>query len=180
MAELENSETEQNQEPQPVVRKKKFAVGNISKKMWTIIGASFFVILAVGIYFSPLGPKFKSQSPSDEEGLSLEEKAKKAREITYLQLPDMVVNLKNSKGKNTFLKAIFTLQIANEKEREHINYFVPLITDQFQTFLREMDVEDIQGAAGIERIRQELLIRINQVITTFKVKEVLVKEFIVQ
>ncbi|MBP9753238.1 MAG: flagellar basal body-associated FliL family protein [Proteobacteria bacterium] len=177
MAEEQEIDTENSQAEaaKPLIKKGKFDVKRILKPL--IIIGSIVVVLG-GVFLSPIGSKlFNNKS---EEAISEEERAKKAREITYLPLPETVVNIKNPKGKNTFLKASFTLLISNEKEREHINYFVPLINDQFQTYLREMDVEDIQGAAGIERIRQELLIRINQVITPFKVKEVLVKEFLVQ
>ena len=43
-----------------------------------------------------------------------------------------------------------------------------------------MNVVDIQGASGIERIRQELLIRINQLVKPHKILEILVKDFLVQ
>ncbi|CAO5674268.1 MAG: hypothetical protein HEEMFOPI_00029 [Holosporales bacterium] len=177
MAEEENTKEEAKKDLAKADQKK-LDIKNAAKKILIIVGS--IIIVVIGIFFSPIGSKFFKEKPTTEDGLSDEDKAKKAREITYLPLPETIVNIKNPKGKNTFLKASFVLQIANEKEREHINYFIPLINDQFQTYLREMDVDDIQGAAGIERIRQELLIRINQVITPFKVKEVLVKEFLVQ
>jgi flagellar FliL protein len=181
MADADNDST--NLDEKNIAQKKKFDIKQLSKKSWIIIGTVVFVLLLLAvIFFTPIKDKIfspKVQVDSDEN-LSDEEKAKKAREVTYLPLPDTVVNLRNAKGRNTFLKASFVLQIHNDKEREHINYFIPVISDQFQTFLREMDVDDIQGAAGIERVRQELLIRINRVIAPFKVKEVLVREFLVQ
>lgn len=144
-----------------------------------IIGGGAFFFLSKG----KKAEEKKEEEPTaqvEEEGGSSEDKDKKAKEKTFLPLPELIVNLKNAKGKNTILRATFVLYMANEKNREHVSHYIPLITDQFQTFLRELDVVDVQGSSGIERIRQELLSRINQIVAPIKVKEVLVKDFLVQ
>jgi len=56
----------------------------------------------------------------------------------------------------------------------------PRFIDQFQMFLRELDLEDIRGAAGLQRVRQELLTRVNTITAPIKVRNVLFKEFLVQ
>ena len=38
---------------------------------------------------------------------------------------------------------------------------MPRIVDNFQVYLRELRIEDLQGAAGIYRLREELLLRVN-------------------
>jgi flagellar FliL protein len=56
----------------------------------------------------------------------------------------------------------------------------PRVIDQFQTYLREMRVEDLRGSAGIYRLRQELLYRVNIAADPVKVKDVLFQEMLIQ
>lgn len=146
-----------------------------------VLGTGFVAMAA--ILFTPLGNSFLNKEQKQEsKGLFGDPNVNGDlnRQVTFLPLPELLVNLKPYRGKTAILKATFVLQIAEEKEREEINHFTPIITDQFQTFLREMNVTDLQGASGIERIRQELLVRINQIVKPYKVMEVLVKDFLIQ
>jgi len=56
----------------------------------------------------------------------------------------------------------------------------PRVVDQFQTFLREMRIQDLRGSAGIYRLRQELLYRVNLAAQPVKVKDVLFQEILIQ
>jgi flagellar FliL protein len=57
---------------------------------------------------------------------------------------------------------------------------LPRIVDNFQVYLRELRLEDLQGAAGMYRLREELLNRVNAAVRPAQVKDVLFKEMIVQ
>jgi len=57
---------------------------------------------------------------------------------------------------------------------------LPRIIDNFQVYLRELRVGDLKGSAGIYRLREELLTRVNSAIAPSKVKGVLFKEMLVQ
>ena len=54
------------------------------------------------------------------------------------------------------------------------------MVDNFQVYLRELRVEDLRGSAGIYRLREELLARVNSAVRPTKVKDVLFKEMLVQ
>ncbi len=101
-------------------------------------------------------------------------------QIAYLTLPDMIVNLKTNKNKVTVLKCSFILELRTVKERDNIDHLKPVIIDQFQSYLREQEMSELQGSTGVERIRQELLNRVNAVISPFKIRRVLIKEFLIQ
>lgn len=154
-----------------------------SNKLMLIIGVSTICAIGGGgIFFTPLGHKLLGKEENKdikEEKKSEKELEKEAMDVTFLPLPELTINLR-SKDKTRILRSTFVLAIANEKEREHINHFIPVIVDQFNTFLREMEATDLQGAAGIERISQEMLTRINQITAPLKVKEVLVRDFLIQ
>ena len=57
---------------------------------------------------------------------------------------------------------------------------MPRITDQFQAYLRELRLDDLKGSAGVLRLKEELLRRVNVAAAPYKVRDVLLKEMIVQ
>ena len=54
------------------------------------------------------------------------------------------------------------------------------IIDNFQTYLRELRIEDLRGSAGMYRLREELFVRVNAAAAPVKVKDVLFREMLVQ
>ena len=58
--------------------------------------------------------------------------------------------------------------------------FSPRIIDNFQVYLRELRVEDLRGSAGIYRLREELLARVNTAVHPTKVRDVLFRDVLVQ
>jgi flagellar FliL protein len=61
-----------------------------------------------------------------------------------------------------------------------VNENLPRIVDNFQVYLRELRVDDLQGSAGMYRLREELLRRVNLAVRPARVKDVLFKEMLVQ
>jgi flagellar FliL protein len=102
------------------------------------------------------------------------------KELFFVELPDILVNLRSQNGRGGFLKISLVLEVSEHKDEEGVKNMKPRIIDQFQIFLRELDVEDIRGAAGLQRIRQELLTRVNAISNPIKVRNVLFKEFLMQ
>jgi flagellar FliL protein len=110
------------------------------------------------------------------------EKAEKAHpsESFYYDLPDLLVNL-NTQGKQPrYLKLSVSLEISDEKLTPNLDKKLPRIVDRFQVYLRELRTEDISGSAGVYRLKEELLGRVNKAIAPDKVNDVLFREMLVQ
>ena len=101
------------------------------------------------------------------------------KQLVFLDLPDFLVNLNAGGRKSNFLKLTVSLQIEKQEDTAKIQAVLPRIIDNCQIFLRELRIEDLRGAAGIYRLREELLARINAV-APVKVEDVLFKEMLVQ
>lgn len=99
--------------------------------------------------------------------------------LVFFDLPDFLVNLNSGPHRANFLKLTISLQIPTQQDSLRIQAVLPRIIDNCQIFLRQLRVEDLQGAAGIYRLREELLKRINAV-SPVKVEDVLFKEMLVQ
>ncbi len=100
--------------------------------------------------------------------------------VLYYELPSFLVNLNSGEKRTSFLKMTVTLELASAEDQVKIDEVMPRITDSFNTYLRELRSPDIAGSAGLHRLREELLLRINEISQPAKVNDILFKEIIVQ
>jgi flagellar FliL protein len=98
----------------------------------------------------------------------------------YFELPQMLVNLSTSGRRTSFLKIVVSLELANGTDKASLESALPRIIDNFQVYLRELRVEDLRGSAGLYRLREELLFRVNAAASPARVTDVLFKEMLVQ
>ncbi len=98
----------------------------------------------------------------------------------YYAIPDMRVNLNSTGAKQQFLFLVVQLELPDEENLAMVEQYIPRITDHFQTYLRELRVEDLQGSSGIYRLRLELLERVNAAAPELEVRDVLFQEMLVQ
>ncbi len=148
----------------------------LSKKMLMIIagvGVLFLVGGGVGAAFL-LGWVGGGESP---EEIAIEQaQAPKF----YYDLPEITVNLANAERRAQYLRLLVALEMSNEEIGAVIEPNLPRILDVFQTYLRELRVSDLEGSAGLFRLKHELQRRINLAIFPAEIDAVLFREIIVQ
>lgn len=148
----------------------------LSKKMMIIAGVGGLVLLLGGggaaAFF--LG-WFGSEQTAEE--LALEEAAEPA---FYFDLPEITVNLSNAEQRAQYLRMEVALELSDQEIVSIIEPNLPRILDVFQTYLRELRVSDLEGSAGLFRLKHELQRRINLAIFPAEVDAVLFREIIVQ
>jgi flagellar FliL protein len=100
---------------------------------------------------------------------------------SYVEVPDMLVNLAGAPGERVqFLKIKLVLEVKEERLVEAIKPSLPRVTDIFQTYLRELRPNDLNGSAGLFRLKEELTRRVNLAVVPYQVSAVLFKEVVVQ
>ncbi|HEY8616899.1 flagellar basal body-associated FliL family protein [Phenylobacterium sp.] len=99
--------------------------------------------------------------------------------VIFYTMPDVVVNMQTAEGRSTFLKLKLTLELPDEETVEHLDPNMPRLQDMFQTFLRELRPEDLQGSQGSYQLRMEILRRVNLVIAPSKANAVLIEEMLI-
>jgi flagellar protein FliL len=100
---------------------------------------------------------------------------------TYVEVPDMLVNLIGLPGERVqYLKAKIVLEVKEEKQAEAIKPSLPRVTDIFQTYLRELRPTDLNGSAGLFRLKEDLTRRVNAAVAPNQVSAVLFKEVVIQ
>jgi flagellar FliL protein len=99
----------------------------------------------------------------------------------FVDMPDVLVNLSSSGGERTqYLKVKIALELPDEAVSAQIQPIMPRLLDTFQTYLRELRPTDLDGSAGLYRLKEELTRRVNASIAPNRINAVLFKEIVVQ
>ncbi len=104
-----------------------------------------------------------------------------AKPAIFVDLPDVLVNLSNAGTDRTqYLKVKIVLELPDAKLVEQIKPLMPRVMDAFQTYLRELRPTDLDGSAGLYRLKEELTRRVNAAVSPNRITAVLFKEIVVQ
>ncbi len=138
-----------------------------------LIAAGALVLLAgggAGAYF-----KFVAGSAEQKQAVPA------VKPPAFFDLPEVLVNLATASNERTqYLKVKLTLELQDQAQVAQIQPVMPRVMDAFQTYLRELRPTDLEGSAGLYRLKDELTRRVNVAVSPNKVNAVLFKEFIVQ
>ena len=100
----------------------------------------------------------------------------------FVDMPDVLVNLSSNSGseRTQYLKVKVVLEVPDQNVSAQIQPVMPRIMDTFQTYLRELRPTDLDGSAGLYRLKEELTRRVNAAISPNRVNAVLFKEIVIQ
>ena len=99
----------------------------------------------------------------------------------FFDVPEVMVNLSTAGAERTqYLKVKIVLELPDQTLQSQIQAVMPRVMDTFQTYLREMRPSDLEGSAGLYRLKEELTRRVNASIAPSRVNAVLFKEIVVQ
>jgi flagellar FliL protein len=142
-----------------------------SRKTIMMVAAGALVVIGGGTtaYFMLSGPK--EAKPA----------AVQAKPAVYLDVPEVLVNLSTTGNERTqYLKVKVVLELSDATLTPQIQTTMPRVMDAFQTYLRELRPTDLDGSAGLYRLKEELTRRVNAAIAPSRINAVLFKEIVVQ
>ncbi|HXS06313.1 MAG TPA: flagellar basal body-associated FliL family protein [Rhizomicrobium sp.] len=171
----ENAEAQGEGEAAPKKGLKKF----LTKKILMIAAPALLLVLAgggAGVYFFVLKPH-----DADKEKLAKAEAPPLTPpQVAFSDVPDILVNIQSSDGTPAYLKLSLSLELDNDLEKTGMTALMPRLVDQFQSYLRELRIDDLKGSEGVLRLKEELLRRVNAAAAPYKVRDVLLKQMIIQ
>lgn len=150
------------------------------KKLLIIIAAVVLVVVLGGVAALVLGGGKSEEKTGGEHGEASSPEKAVANTPVYYELPEFLVNLSSNGSRVSFLKMSVTLELRDAAAVPLVEANKPRILDLFNTYLRELRAADVQGSAGIYRLRDELMTRLNGTIEEGIVKDILFSEIIVQ
>ena len=99
----------------------------------------------------------------------------------FVDMPEVLVNLSSTGNDRTqYLKVKVVLEVPDQALSAQIQPVMPRLMDTFQTYLRELRPTDLDGSAGLYRLKEELTRRVNASIAPARINAVLFKEIVVQ
>ena len=137
-----------------------------------IIGAAALLLIGGGVgayfFFFSHPHEAKAENPL-------------VKPAVFVDLPEILVNLSNPSAERTqYLRIKVVLELPEQKMIEQITPIMPRVMDAFQTYLRELRPSDLDGSAGLYRLKEELTRRVNVSIAPARINAVLFKEIVVQ
>jgi flagellar FliL protein len=104
-----------------------------------------------------------------------------AKPAVFLDVPEVLVNLSTAGAERTqYLKVKVVLELPDATLTPQVQSTMPRVMDAFQTYLRELRPTDLDGSAGLYRLKEELTRRVNVAIAPSRINAVLFKEIVVQ
>ena len=170
--EQEGDDKPEGENEQPAAKSKfAFLKFKMPSMKWMIIGGAGLLVLVGGgggAYFFLKGSAHKEPQVA-------------AKPATFVDLPDVLVNLSNTGADRTqYLKVKIVLELPDATLVPQIQPLMPRVMDAFQTYLRELRPTDLDGSAGLYRLKEELTRRVNAAVAPNRITAVLFKEIVVQ
>jgi flagellar FliL protein len=107
--------------------------------------------------------------------------APQIKAATFFDVPEVLVNLSNgSTDRTQYLKVKIVLELPDPTLTPLVQTAMPRVMDAFQTYLRELRPTDLDGSAGLYRLKEELTRRVNAAVSPSRINAVLFKEIVVQ
>ena len=148
----------------------------LTKKMLMIIVPVLVLVLGgggAGAYFFLFKKADGGEAAHHEEPLT-------PPKVAFSDMQDILVNIQSSDGTPAYLKLGLSLELEDEEQKTALAPLMPRITDQFQAYLRELRLDDLKGSAGVLRLKEELLRRVNVAAAPYHVRDVLLKDMLIQ
>ena len=98
----------------------------------------------------------------------------------YYDVPRIQVNLLTNDRKSVYLSIDIVIEMANEADRTKIDHIAPILIDAFKTYLSQVSPKNLNGSAGLYRMKAELLVRAVTLANPVVVNDILIKEMIVK
>ncbi|MGE4561718.1 MAG: flagellar basal body-associated FliL family protein [Rhodospirillales bacterium] len=150
-------------------------------KLLIVVALVIFLVVGgvAGAYFTGLLDPIIAMIVG-EEIVEDDDEITTSENAVFYDVGELLVNLNTGGRKSSFLKIRMSLELEDPNDIQRIESIMPRIIDNFQTYLRELRIEDLKGSAGMYRLREELLARASAAAAPVKVSDVLFKEMLVQ
>lgn len=140
--------------------------------IFIILGFLIIGVASAGVFFI-LGKK------GEEGKASQAKKAKEQAQAFYLDLEPIIVNLLDPTGKR-YLQIRLTLEIPDQKVEEIIKKKEAVIKDTIITVLSGKTIEEVIVPEAKDKIKQELLTRVNEVLGEELITNIYITQYIVE
>jgi flagellar FliL protein len=153
-----------------------FSVRNIIIVVAGVAISAGLAILTVGGYIAPkieeerLGQQVQKSETTDAVYLD---------SLAFFKLDPMIVNPAGSNGER-YLKTTISLELNNPEVQAELEKRVPQIKNQINNILSSKSILQLQTNEDKEKLRRDILDRVNGMLVTGRITNVYLEEFVYQ
>ena len=108
----------------------------------------------------------KGHKPSDAPG-------------PMIKLENFVIQLKTS-DTDRYVRVAFDLEIVNEQEKDAVTARLSQIRDSIIAYFSDRTLDELRGSSGMERTKEQLFKRLDELVGGRRLKAIYLTDFIVQ
>ncbi|HAJ26351.1 MAG TPA: flagellar basal body protein FliL [Syntrophus sp. (in: bacteria)] len=98
---------------------------------------------------------------------------------TVYPMEPFIINLQDNQGER-YLKLIMQLEISDPLGVKELDMLKPRMRDNILDLLSAKTYKELMDVGGKQRLREEILMRLNSIVSTAKISKVYFTEFVVQ
>ena len=140
---------------------------------WVIIGVVLLAIIAGavagGLYFFRSSESVAKQHPAEPVAVI---------GVLWAMEP-FIINLRDNNGER-YLKVIMQLEVSQPAVVSELNLLKPKLRDSSLDLLASKTFQELQDLSGKQKLRDDLMMRMNSFLTSGKIVRVYFTEFVIQ
>ncbi len=140
-----------------------------------LIAVVVLVIAGGGFFFLVMTKQNSADAKQEEKTKKEEEKPG----IFYQFEDPFIVNLAEANAER-YLKVNPVFEVDNQEVVDEINQKLPEVKDILITIFSSKTLDDVMPLAGKDRIKQEIMDKVNEILTKGKIKGVYFSDFVIQ
>jgi len=148
------------------------------KKKVIIAFAALFVVAAAGGGGFVGYKKFYAGAPAPENAADVDSPPADDAKYTLVKIDNLVANLAPG-SRSRMVRVSAVVPVVEGASTRKNGETEDALREAFLTHLRAVDAADLEGAAGMQRLKDALLSRAKDAVGRNAVKEVLIRDFVV-
>lgn len=150
-------------------------------KLLLIIGAAVVLLAVVGVllWFFLLKPKPEADGGDQGDKVPVPTVSDEAQIGPMVNVREFIVNI-ISEDERHYVKAALTVELSSEAAEEEFNQRLPQVRDAILLLVGNKTYEELQDLQGKKQLKAELILRLNSILKTGKVKAIYFTDFVVQ
>jgi len=141
-----------------------------------LLGGAGAAVFMLGL----LDPLLGVEQAEEEEAVEEEVVAEVVPPGVFYEMEEMTVSLSGTGNRRNFLVVGVQIEMEDDAGVARIEAERPRLVSEFNIFLRELRVEELNGSEGAYLVREELYRRASQVLSPTPVRNLLLEKLLVQ
>lgn len=148
-----------------------------ASKLPLILGLVLAVAGAgAGFYAVQSGLLFAAESPADDHPKDEPAKVSDIPDVAYVPIEPLVISLGQGQGRS-HLRFRAQLEVGSAYQGE-VEQLLPRVVDVLNSYLRALEIHDLEDSSALVRLRAQMLRRIQIVTGGERVNDLLIMEFV--